>query len=63
MHNDAMRKFILASLFLATFIACDNTPATDAGIDAVAVDASQDSTPIGPDVVSIDAPDASDSDL
>ena len=58
-----MRKLLFVSFFLATFIACDNTPVTDAGIDAVTVDASQDSTPIGPDVVSIDAPDASDSDL
>lgn len=58
-----MRNILSVLAFFLTLSACNGGDMADAGIDADVVsvsDAAQDSGPIGPDVVSIDAFDAGD---
>lgn len=57
-----MRNILSVLAILLTLSACNGGDATDAGIDAdvvAASDAAQDNGPIGPDVAAIDAMDAS----
>lgn len=61
MRNNTLAAFFVLVSF-ASFASCDGGNASDAGIDAeagVQADVAQDNGPIGPDVQSIDAMDAS----